>query len=95
MTLPSHFKAYSITHSPTPSTEDRINFLVKELPKIADHKHPLGQYLKAARLLNDNQIEQILAEQKTTKLRFGEIAISKGWLKPVTIEFFLEEFSQR
>lgn len=73
-------------------TENRINFLVDELPKLANNKLPLGQYLKAAKLLNDNQIEQILAEQKNSKLRFGEIATAKGWVKPVTIEFFLEEF---
>lgn len=77
------------------STEDRINFLVEELPKLAKNKNPLGQYLKAAKLLTDNQIEQILAEQKTSELRFGEIAIAKGWLKPMTIEFFLETFSDR
>ncbi len=83
-----------LTESENWSTEDRINFLVEELPKLSKNKNPLGQYLKAAKLLNDNQVEQILAEQKTSKMRFGEIAIAKGWLKPITIEFFLEAFCQ-
>jgi tetratricopeptide (TPR) repeat protein len=52
-------------------------------------KQPLGQYLKQASLLSDREVETILSEQKQTKLRFGEIVVAKGWLKPKTIDFFL------
>ena len=52
-------------------------------------KQPIGQYFKQAALLNEKQIQTILDEQKQSKLRFGELAIAKGWLKPTTVDFFL------
>ena len=53
-------------------------------------KQPIGQYLKQAALLDEQQIQMILDEQKRTKLKFGELAIAKGWLKQATIDFFLK-----
>lgn len=55
-------------------------------------KQPLGYYLKEAALLNERQISTILAEQKQeqTRMLFGELAVSKGWIKQHTIDFFLE-----
>lgn len=72
--------------------QDRINFLVNKFPILsrARTKLPLGQYLKAANLLSDYQIETILREQKQYGLCFGEMAIYKGYLKPITVDFFLE-----
>ena len=52
-------------------------------------KQPIGQYLKQAGLLTDRQIQTILEEQKQTELKFGELAIAKGWLKRATVNFFL------
>ena len=52
-------------------------------------KQPLGQYLKQAALLSEKQIQEILAEQQQNKLRFGEIAIAKGWIRQQTVNFFL------
>ncbi|NES82467.1 MAG: hypothetical protein F6K10_14260 [Moorea sp. SIO2B7] len=73
---------------------ETVNFFVEQLPKLVTHQHqqPLGQYLKAAALLNDAQIKTILAEQNKVARRFGEIAVLKGWLKPETIDLFLEYF---
>jgi uncharacterized protein YjbI with pentapeptide repeats len=53
---------------------------------------PLGYYLQQAGLLDESQIKAILYEQKRylTSPKFGEIAVSKGWLAPNTIEFFIE-----
>ena len=59
--------------------------LVEEKPK-----QPIGQYLKQAGLLTDRQIQTILEEQKRTELKFGELAIAKGWLKQATVDFFLQ-----
>ncbi|BAZ49018.1 hypothetical protein NIES4103_16290 [Nostoc sp. NIES-4103] len=56
-------------------------------------KQPLGKYLEAAGLLNEHQIRTILAEQSQKNLRFGELAVLKGWLKPTTIKFFLEHLA--
>ena len=58
-------------------------------------KQPIGQYLKQAGLLNEQQIQTILEEQKRTQLKFGELAIAKGWLKQTTIDFFLRYLLQQ
>ncbi|MFM2311705.1 MAG: hypothetical protein RLZZ04_981 [Cyanobacteriota bacterium] len=58
--------------------------LVTEQPK-----QPIGQYLKQAALLDEQQIQAILVEQQGSKRKFGEVAIAKGWLKQTTLDFFL------
>jgi tetratricopeptide (TPR) repeat protein len=58
--------------------------LVSEQPK-----QPIGQYLKQAALLNEQQIQAILVEQQSSRRKFGEVAIAKGWLKQTTLDFFL------
>lgn len=71
---------------------ETVDFFAEELPKLASFhpEQPLGQYLKKAALLNDYQIEQILTFQRRTGLKFGEIAVLKGWLKQETIDLFLD-----
>ncbi|MGD1920020.1 MAG: hypothetical protein ACFCAD_14680 [Pleurocapsa sp.] len=59
--------------------------------KQEGQQFPLGYYLKKACLLNDKQIEMILAEQKKIQAKFGDIAVQKGWLKQGTLDFFLNE----
>ena len=56
-----------------------------------EDKQPLGYYLKQAALLSEQQIQAILTEQQQNQdqLKFGEIAIAKGWLKQKTVNFFL------
>lgn len=56
-------------------------------------KQRLGQYFKEAALLDDFQIEVILFEQGQTKLKFGELAVRKGWIEPTTLEFFVKNFT--
>ncbi|MEY2985730.1 MAG: hypothetical protein RLZZ568_2347 [Cyanobacteriota bacterium] len=50
---------------------------------------PIGYYLQMAGLLDQNQVDQILAEQKKLGLRFGAIAVLKGWIKQETMDYFL------
>jgi len=50
---------------------------------------PLGHYLQEAALLNEHQIQIILKEQKMTWLKFGAIAVLKGWLKQTTVDYFI------
>lgn len=71
---------------------ETIDFFADRFPKIqkSRFKQPLGQYLKAAAILNQQQIDEILKEQERQKLRFGEISVRKGWVKQETIDFFLE-----
>lgn len=69
---------------------ETVHFFVEQLPKLATQKTmPIGQYLKAAGLLEEWQINSILKEQHHHNLRFGEVAVMKGWVKAETIEFFL------
>ena len=72
-----------------PATAD---FFVEEFPQLCETpgKYRLGEYLKTAALLDQDQIRFILDQQSHTNLLFGEIAIQQGWLKPKTVEFFLE-----
>ncbi len=70
--------------------QETIDFFADALPQIRNSpKQPIGQYLKRAKLLDDSQISQILAEQSYRNLRFGEVAVLKGWVKSETIDFFL------
>lgn len=47
----------------------------------------IGGYLIEAGLLSPAQVEVVLSDQELTGMRFGEILVSRGWLKSQTIEF--------
>ena len=69
---------------------DNWHRLLKE-----NQKKPIGYYFKEAGLLSEQQVQIILFEQrqKNLKIRFGKLAIEKGWLKKKTVNFFLENLS--
>jgi N-acetylglucosaminyldiphosphoundecaprenol N-acetyl-beta-D-mannosaminyltransferase len=53
---------------------------------------PLGQILRRAGLLSQEQVEETLQVQtEQPHLRFGEILVLQGWLAPETVTFFAEE----
>ena len=52
-------------------------------------KYPLGFYLQKAGLLSLKQTEEILQEQPRSLVRFGSVAVIRGWLKQKTLDFFL------
>ena len=54
-------------------------------------KKPLVYYFKKAALLSEQQIQEILALQRTKpkKVRFHHLVLEKEYLKPETVEFFL------
>ncbi len=56
----------------------------------ATHK-PLGAYLVEAGLLTDAQVGVALADQGTTFLPFGEIVVTRGWVKEQTIEYLMQK----
>lgn len=68
------------------------NFFADQLPKLLkkSQKQVLGHYLEAAGLLDKQQIIEILQTQQQTSLKFGKIAVDKGWVKQDTIDFFLK-----
>lgn len=63
--------------------------------KQEGQQFPLGYYFKKAFILDDNQIEAILAEQQNSKskLKFGDTAVIKGWVRKETVDFFLNELA--
>jgi hypothetical protein len=72
--------------------QQTADFFVLEWPSLLEYKqhYPLGYYLRAAGLLDEEQIHLLLSEQETIGLKFGALAVLKGWLKPTTLEFFLK-----
>lgn len=75
---------------------ETIDFFVEQLPDVfrQQPKKPLGQYLKAAALLDDFQICTILElQQEWEGWRFGQIAVRQGWVTQKTINFFLEQLN--
>jgi hypothetical protein len=52
---------------------------------------PIGSYLEDAGLLNSDQIKVILADQQATGMKFGEIAVARGWVKEKTIEWIIQK----
>lgn len=55
-----------------------------------NYRRPLGYYLEQASLLDQAQIKAILLEQNQTWVKFGSVAVLKGWLDPETLNFFLK-----
>lgn len=62
----------------------------KKAAKIYKKEYPIGHYLKRAGLLNSEQINAILEEQKQLGIKFCETAVLKGFLKEQTAEYLLD-----
>ncbi|MEB3160039.1 MAG: hypothetical protein VKL20_01120, partial [Synechocystis sp.] len=56
---------------------------------LSSNPLPIGHYLQMASLLDQDQIAEILIEQKKMGLRFGATAVLKGWIKQETMDYFL------
>ena len=67
------------------------DFFAESLPILITEtpKKPIGQYLKEAKLLTEDQIQIILQQQKKSQLKFGEQAVVNGLLAKTTVDFFL------
>ncbi|MEB3224577.1 MAG: hypothetical protein VKJ86_02100 [Synechococcus sp.] len=78
------------------AAEETIDFfeLLWELRHSQPERSKIGQYLLEAHLITQEQLEDILQSQKHDtwgrSLRFGEIAVLKGYVKPNTMRFFVE-----
>ena len=53
-------------------------------------KYPLGYYLEKSGLLTVEKIDLVLQEQKKIWVKFGSVAVLKGFLKQNTLDFFLD-----
>jgi hypothetical protein len=58
-------------------------------PSLSSSSKCIGNYLLEAGLLSAAQVDVILSDQASTGMRFGEIAVSRGWLKEQTIEYLM------
>lgn len=56
---------------------------------IESEKNALGYYLQKAAILDSEQIEIVLAEQRKSGIRFGTVAVFQGFIKSTTLDFFL------
>jgi hypothetical protein len=74
--------------------QETADFFVISFPALlmSSQKHKIGFYLVSAGLLEEEQIKIILNEQKKIPMKFGLIAIQRKWIKPKTLEFFLDCF---
>ena len=72
--------------------QETADFFAEEWSTLPNQKQkkPLGYYFEKAGLLDAAQIRDILNEQKQKAILFGELAMRKGWIKPVTLNFFLQ-----
>jgi hypothetical protein len=52
---------------------------------------PLGAYLVEAGLVSEAQIGVALADQGVTSMLFGEILVTRGWVKAQTIEYLMQK----
>ena len=73
-----------------------VDFFAEQYPTLgqSNRPQPLGQYLKAAALMDDDQIRTILTEQDLYGGRFGEIAVMKGWVPKGTVNLLLPPQSE-
>jgi len=73
--------------------QETVDFFADRWPQLVQEKtkKPLVYYFRQAGLLSEEQIQSIVEEQKRAKnnKRFHHLVIEKGYLKPITVEFFL------
>ncbi|MDJ0716227.1 MAG: hypothetical protein QNJ54_18685 [Prochloraceae cyanobacterium] len=76
--------------------QETIDFFVDKLPELLDSKieQPIGEYLKQASLLNEDQIKIVLKKQKETGMLFGSLVVRLGWVKQTTIDFFVAKITE-
>jgi hypothetical protein len=72
--------------------QETADFFVEQWSCLlnSSSRHPLGYYFQLASLLEAEQINAILHEQQQTGIRFGTIAVFKGWVKKGTVDYFVK-----
>lgn len=82
-------KAFEWSVTGASKRSKQANAIAKDASQRA---RPIGERLQAAGLIAAEQVDKILSYQRQHhNLRFGEIAVMWGWLKPETIDFFAEQ----
>ena len=60
-------------------------------PQTIQSTKPLGAYLVEAGLLSEAQVGVALVDQGATSMLFGEILVTRGWVKAQTIEYLMQK----
>ena len=73
-----------------------VDFFAEQWPELLQQPktQPLGYYLQEAALIEPQQIETLLKEQKQTGMLWGELVVEKGWLRFKTLNFFLQHLGK-
>ena len=71
--------------------QETADFFVEQLPYLSElgERKPIGQYFKAAKLLNDEQIGKVLVAQSIYPEKFGKLAVAKHYIKQQTLDYLL------
>lgn len=56
---------------------------------VKPEKNAIGYYLQQAAILDPEQIEIVLAEQRKSGVRFGTVAVFQGFIKSTTLDYFI------
>ncbi len=77
--------------------QETVDYFADMLPLMrqAPSRLRLGEYCVCANLLSEAQVDILLQEQKTSAVPLGQLAVRRGWLKPETLDFFLDTFGLR
>lgn len=72
--------------------QETADFFAESWPRMVQtrNRRPLGYYLQQAYLLREDQVNLILEEQRKLGIRFGSVAVLKGWIKQKTLDYFLD-----
>ncbi len=72
-----------------------IEFMLKiDYTKLAipSGRSPIGEYLKLAGLITENQIQQALQAVRRHRIPFGMALVELGYVKEPTLDFFLKRY---
>lgn len=65
-------------------------FQVQTVPTLVKPKR-LGSYLVEAGLITEAQVKVALNDQVATGMKFGEVLVTRGWVKQQTVEFIMRK----
>ena len=74
--------------------EKTADFFGEQIKSLAVHKEKkqIGKYFYEAGLLSEEDIQTILDEQEKLGIKFGAVAVLRGYVKQKTLDFFLKYF---
>lgn len=79
--------------------QETVDFFVKicleNKPATYSQNQPIGYFFQKAGILTEEQINNILKDQKKLGIKFCYLAVMKGFLNEKTADFFLENISTK